>query len=81
MGLLHVSLVFGSYLLYVWFLFDSCLILAWPISGLVSGTISASDPQTKIFNDHNDFFNDGEANDLFNDYFNDLSMTAKPMTI
>ncbi len=34
---------------------------------LVSVLIHSSDPQTKIFND---LFNDGEANDLFNDYFN-----------
>ncbi len=30
-------------------------------------------------NDHNDFFNDGEANDLFNDYFNNnLSPFSPP---
>ncbi len=27
MNLLHISLVLALYLLYVWFLFDSCLIL------------------------------------------------------
>ncbi len=65
MGLLHISFVFALYLLYTCSMFGSCLIHVWPILSLVSGLISASDPQAKIFNDHNDFFNDGEANEPF----------------
>ncbi len=58
-----------------------CLLYVWSISSLVSGPIPTSNPQTKILNDHNDFFNDGEANDLFNDFLITLNDIHRPIAM
>ncbi len=57
MGFVHVWLLFGSCLIHVWFLFDSCLIHVWFLFDSCLVHIESIP------------FNDGEANDLFNDFF------------